>query len=376
MGEKIEVQREGKRRWGDRVENGTRRHAQMRKKQARPAKRILPRDYYIGINDEEDPTADLRDLSSPSELTFAENSRKIQEFALAGNIDKFSRTWQYSPSLLSPSSDDYPHRTIAFPCSSQDASPALKIPKCELEDESCYDYSQLPRICLSGSPDTRDYCLPVVSPSVSSYTFPTATPYYELITNKDSANSSTSNESESPLKRLERCVKASSHIECSVPHTSTKLDVSLPSSVCSPTATRSPRTHSAAINSDRAKSSADALGELSQLVHRIGTVRLPVCEAPNKRAPNSVTSNIFTCLKCAHRFDTLDELVLHISATKHFTRRSTRNADAIAPWESDRPTSNFGKQLSSPDFLATLFCAQKCLKIQCDLAKSDKNGSS
>lgn len=84
------------------------------------------------------------------------------------------------------------------------------------------------------------------------------------------------------------------------------------------------------IISDSTKTSAaDALGELSQLVHRIGAAKLPVPAVPNKFVPNSITSNIFTCLKCAQRFDTLDELVLHISTTKHFTRGATKNLDAV-----------------------------------------------
>ncbi|VDP20000.1 unnamed protein product [Onchocerca flexuosa] len=117
-------------------------------------------------------------------------------------------------------------------------------------------------------------------------------------------------------------------------------------------------------NFDSTKTSAaDALGELSQLVHRIGTAKLPIPTVPSKCIPNSITSNIFTCLKCAQRFETLDELVLHIRTTKHFTRESIRNFDAVAPWERNRVAANFEKQAASSNFLASLFYAQKCLGV-------------
>uniref|UniRef100_A0A0R3Q4J1 C2H2-type domain-containing protein n=1 Tax=Brugia timori TaxID=42155 RepID=A0A0R3Q4J1_9BILA len=107
-------------------------------------------------------------------------------------------------------------------------------------------------------------------------------------------------------------------------------------------------------------SAADALGELSQMVHRIGATKLPM---PNKCVPNSITSNIFTCLRCAQRFNTLDELVLHISTTKHFTCGATKNHNAIAPWERDRAATNFGKQVASSNFIASLFYEQKCVEV-------------
>ncbi|MCP9260032.1 Zinc finger protein [Dirofilaria immitis] len=175
---------------------------------------------------------------------------------------------------------------------------------------------------------------------------------------------------ESPLKRLERCVRANSEAGCS---TFGLYKSGKPSTPTRYALTQSrPNTNSMKLRFgyDSTKTSAaDALDELSQLVHRIGTTKLPVPAASSKCIPNSITSNVFTCLKCAQQFDTLDELVLHISTTKHFTRGSTKNFDAIAPWERNRVAASLEKQVASSNFLASLFYAQKCFEVPQDLSQ-------
>ncbi|VDK73038.1 unnamed protein product [Litomosoides sigmodontis] len=182
-------------------------------------------------------------------------------------------------------------------------------------------------------------------------------------------------DSESPLKRLERCVRANSEAGCST----FGLSRSSKPSASKKYALTQSHTYASSMKlrfgHDPTKTSAaDALGELSQLVHRIGTAKLPVPATPNKCVSNSIAGNIFTCLKCAQRFDTLDELVLHISTTKHFTRGSIKNFDAVAPWETDRATSSFEKQMASTNFLS-LFYARKCLKVPQDLSQKSIDNS-
>ncbi|KAM3721222.1 Teashirt [Dirofilaria immitis] len=181
---------------------------------------------------------------------------------------------------------------------------------------------------------------------------------------------------ESPLKRLERCVRANSEAGCS---TFGLYKSGKPSTPTRYALTQSrPNTNSMKLRFgyDSTKTSAaDALDELSQLVHRIGTTKLPVPAASSKCIPNSITSNVFTCLKCAQQFDTLDELVLHISTTKHFTRGSTKNFDAIAPWERNRVAASLEKQVASSNFLASLFYAQKCFEVPQDLSQKNIDNS-
>ncbi|KHN88166.1 hypothetical protein Tcan_18720 [Toxocara canis] len=79
------------------------------------------------------------------------------------------------------------------------------------------------------------------------------------------------------------------------------------------------------------KGESNALCELSQLVHKVGSVRHSTCTEVH--AESNCAKSVFTCLQCSCSFETLDHLVFHISTTKHFTRIATKHIEPVAPWE-------------------------------------------
>ncbi|VDN81703.1 unnamed protein product [Brugia pahangi] len=332
----------------------------MRKKQARPAKRIaggvFPEDVSAGESQEGLSPVWHSPSSSPPHSR-ATSTMEEPDY-LPGN-----------PFYVSTMQGAVVHGD----------APPLKVPKYEMDDFQRYCHvgectrfskSQFAHCeFLSGlsSGISASSSVPVTS-DVSDYHKSFLSVFTGSRNSVDSPSASVSGvdgytssvDSESPLKRLERCVRENSEATNSSTfeiYRSSRLSMS----------TGYALTHSRSnsmklpFEYDSTKTSAaDALGELSQMVHRIGATKLPM---PNKCVPNSITSNIFTCLRCAQRFNTLDELVLHISTTKHFTCGATKNHNAIAPWERDRAATNFGKQVASSNFIASLFYEQKCVEV-------------
>ncbi|KAL3998269.1 hypothetical protein ACH3XW_14380 [Acanthocheilonema viteae] len=349
----------------------------MRKKQAKPAKRIAG-----GVFPEEDGSpGDSRELLSPAWHSPSSSSPPHTRIISATEESDNSIGSPFCASAMRDAEDVF-----------HNDAPPLKLPKHEPDDfgrciGECARFLRsqfahcgfangqshpIPASCpipiISGA---NDYNKPFLSPFTAIGNFAQSSSFDIPCSSVSRTDGSTwSADLESPLKRLERCVWANSEAECS---TFGLYRSSRPPASARYALTQS-RTNANSmklrLGCDSTKASAaDALGELSQLVHRIGTTKLPVPATPNKCVSNSITSNIFTCLKCAHRFDTLDELVLHISTTKHFTRGSTKNSDAVAPWERDRAAADFEKQMTSSNFLASLFYAQKCLKVPQDLSQ-------
>ncbi|VDN25879.1 unnamed protein product [Gongylonema pulchrum] len=164
----------------------------------------------------------------------------------------------------------------------------------------------------------------------------------------DEAVASATDFLDSPLKRLERCVRAKNGVMgsflgryASASSSSSSRTRGIQNSGASipglnlqrpgTSSNNNNNNHSMKLRfgSDLNKTSAaDALGELSQLVHRIGSSKLPVPATPTKCVQSNFSSNVFTCLKCAHQFDTLDQLVLHISTTKHFSLGPSRSTNS------------------------------------------------
>ncbi|EJW81146.1 zinc finger protein, partial [Wuchereria bancrofti] len=338
----------------------------MRKKQARPAKRlaggVFPED--VSARESQEGLSPVWHWHSPSSSSPPHNratSTMEEPDYLPGN-----------PFYTSAMQGAVVHGD----------APPLKVPKYELDDFQRYCHVGE---CTQFSKSQFAHCeflselnsgisascpLPITS-DVSNYHKSFLSVFTGSRNSVDNPSASVSGvtgynsslDSESPLKRLERCVRANSEAGCSTfeIYRGSKLSMSTGYTL---THSRS-NTNSMKLpfGYDSTKTSAaDALGELSQMVHRIGATKLPMPATPNKCVPNSITSNIFTCLRCAQRFDTLDELVLHISTTKHFTCGTTKNHNAIAPWERDRATTNFGKQLASSNFIASLFYEQKCVE--------------
>ncbi|EFO28406.1 zinc finger protein [Loa loa] len=356
----------------------------MRKKQARPAKRLSS-----GAFPEEDGSVGYsRELlsavwRSPSSSPLVHNTI-------------ISATEEPDDSVESPFCASAMQDAAGI---FHDDTSLLKVPKYEPDDfERCCSVGECTRFSRSqfahygslngySSPIPASYPVPIISDindyhkSFSVFTANRNSTQSNLFdipsTSFSRADGSTaSTDSESPLKRLERCVRANSEAGCSTfglyrssrPSTSTRYALTQSRSNANSMKLR--------FGYDSTKASAaDALGELSQLVHRIGTAKLPVPATSSKCVPSSITSNIFTCLKCAQRFDTLDELVLHISTTKHFTRGLTKNLDAVAPWERDRAAANFEKQVASSNFLASLFYTQKCLEVPQNLLQKSMDNN-
>ncbi|OZC12761.1 zinc finger, C2H2 type [Onchocerca flexuosa] len=346
----------------------------MRKKQAKPAKRLAGVVFPDEDGSGEDSGGSLSPVWHSPSSSSAPDSRII-----SATERDHSTGNSFRASAMKNAADDNDFHSDA---------PLLKIPKHEPDNfGNCCRDAECPRFSRShfahygslnghNSRTVAGYAIPIIS---------RASDYHKsflsmLTANRNSTQSNSfdtpstsispadesieSTDSESPLKRLERCVRASNVAECS---TFGFYRNSKPSASARYSLTQSrPNNNSMKLRFgyDSTKTSAaDALGELSQLVHRIGTAKLPIPTVPSKCIPNSITSNIFTCLKCAQRFETLDELVLHIRTTKHFTRESIRNFDAVAPWERNRVAANFEKQAASSNFLASLFYAQKCLGV-------------
>uniref|UniRef100_A0A8R1U036 C2H2-type domain-containing protein n=1 Tax=Onchocerca volvulus TaxID=6282 RepID=A0A8R1U036_ONCVO len=352
----------------------------MRKKQARPAKRLTG----AAFPDEDGSGRDSGDLLSP--VWHSPSSSPVPGSRIISATERDDSTGSSFRTSTAKNAADVFHSD----------APLLKIPKYEPDSfgKWCRG-AECPRFSRSHFADyeslnghnsriVASYAIPIISRASDHH----KTFLSMLTANRNSTQSNSfdtpstsispadgsieSVDSESPLKRLERCVRASNVAECS---TFGLYRSSKPSASARYSLTQSrPNNNSMKLRFgyDSTKTSAaDALGELSQLVHRIGTAKLPVPTTPSKCIPNSITSNIFTCLKCAQRFETLDELVLHIRTTKHFTRESIRNFDAVAPWERNRVAANFEKQMASSNFLASLFYAQKCFEVPQNLSQKN-----
>lgn len=81
-------------------------------------------------------------------------------------------------------------------------------------------------------------------------------------------------------------------------------------------------------NGSTSKGESNALCELSELVHKVGSVRDSTCS--EVRTDGNCAQSVFTCLQCSRSYETLDELVLHISTTKHFTRMATKRVEPMS----------------------------------------------
>uniref|UniRef100_A0A915AE11 C2H2-type domain-containing protein n=1 Tax=Parascaris univalens TaxID=6257 RepID=A0A915AE11_PARUN len=146
----------------------------------------------------------------------------------------------------------------------------------------------------------------------------------------------------SPLKCLERYVKP--HEETSTRNAVKPLP-SAHSSSCTFQRSTSKNPASAPYvlpnkrgNGSTSKGESNALCELSELVHKVGSVRDSTCS--ETRTDGNCAQSVFTCLQCSRSYETLDELVLHISTTKHFTRMAAKRVEPMAPWEKATVTTN------------------------------------
>ncbi|VDK50563.1 unnamed protein product [Anisakis simplex] len=187
-------------------------------------------------------------------------------------------------------------------------------------------------------------------PSSSSPSSPlTLLSYINSIPSTSGSNSFHGKYSEdSPLKCLERYVKPKQEL------TYTSKKYSSNKSVCHKSSSlRNVSTNAASApyilpskkesDRDANEEEGNALCELSQLVHKVGSFRKMSCTYSNNNNTNnnnssmqkddSCAQSVFTCLQCSRSYETLDELVFHISTTKHFTRITNKSIEPVAPWE-------------------------------------------
>lgn len=77
------------------------------------------------------------------------------------------------------------------------------------------------------------------------------------------------------------------------------------------------------------KRNVGAIGELSQLVEKIGGNSFDVKFSGNTDDKSDKSDNVFTCLHCAQRFISLEELVQHIALMNHFWKLPITKCDIL-----------------------------------------------
>lgn len=142
---------------------------------------------------------------------------------------------------------------------------------------------------------------------------------------------------DSPIQRLERCVlsQRAQLLYGRVPRAKRTGQLSDPAGRYAP---QRALTQDTLLPPEQKPQSAfgDVLGELSQLVHRIGSGaqvgdQQSTANSPHRFGRPNIADNVFTCLKCSQKFGSLDGLVSHIRTTKHFSKSTAK--DLVAPWE-------------------------------------------